>query len=41
VPEGFVGSSLTAPPPTGAEYYLRLRDDPTAIDTLTLPAGPL
>ncbi len=41
VPEGFVGSSLAVPPPTGAVYYLRLRDDPTAIDTVTLPAGPL
>jgi hypothetical protein len=41
VPEGFVGSSLAVPPPTGAVYYLRLRDDPIAIDTLTLPAGPL
>ena len=41
VPEGFVGSSLQVPPPTGAQYYLRLRDDPTATDTITLPAGPL
>jgi hypothetical protein len=41
VPEGFVGTSLAVPPPTGAVYYLRLRDDPTAVDTVTLPAGPL
>jgi len=41
VPEGFVGSSLQVPPPTGAQYYLRLRDDPTTTDTITLPAGPL
>ena len=41
VPEGFVGTSISVPPPTGAAYYLRLRDDPAAIDTLTLPAGPL
>jgi hypothetical protein len=41
IPEGFVGSSLAVPPPTGAVYYLRLRDDPTAVDTVTLPAGPL
>ena len=41
VPEGFVGTSLTVPPPTGAVYYLRLRDDPSAVDTVTLPAGPL
>jgi hypothetical protein len=41
VPEGFVGTSLAVPPPTGAVYYLRLRDDPTTVDTVTLPAGPL
>jgi hypothetical protein len=41
VPEGFVGSSLAVPPPTGAVYYLRLRDDPTAVNTVTLPTGPL
>jgi len=41
VPEGFVGSSLTIPAPTGANYYLRLRDDPAAANTVTLPAGPL
>jgi hypothetical protein len=41
VPEGFVGTSLTVPAPTGAVYYLRLRDDPSAVNTVTLPAGPL
>ena len=41
VPPGFVGSSLAVPPPTGAVYYLRLRDDPATTDTVTLPAGPL
>jgi hypothetical protein len=41
VPEGFVGTSLSVPPPTGAVYYLRLRDDPATVDTVTLPAGPL
>lgn len=41
VPEGFVGTSLEVPPPTGAAYYLRLRDDPATVDTVTLPAGPL
>jgi hypothetical protein len=40
VPEGFVGPSLTLPPPTGAVYYVRLRDDPTAVDTVILPASP-
>jgi hypothetical protein len=41
VPDGFVGSSLDVPPPAGAVYYLRLRDDPATVDTVTLPAGPL
>jgi hypothetical protein len=41
VPEGFVGTSIAVPPPTGAVYYLRLRDDPANVDTVTLPAGPL
>jgi hypothetical protein len=41
VPEGFVGSSITVPPPTGAVYYLRLRDDPKNVDTVSLPAGPI
>lgn len=41
VPDGFVGSSLQVPAPTGARYYLRLRDDPATIDSITLPAGPL
>jgi hypothetical protein len=40
VPEGFVGSSLALPPPTGAVYYLRLRDDPAATDTVILRASP-
>jgi hypothetical protein len=41
VPDGFVGPSLQVPPPTGAQYYLRLRDDPATTDKITLPAGPL
>lgn len=41
VPAGFVGSSIAVPPPTGAVYYLRLRDDPTVTNTVTLPTGPL
>jgi hypothetical protein len=40
VPEGFDGSSLALPPPTGEVYYLRLRDDPAAVDTVILPASP-
>ena len=41
VPEGFVGLSIAVPPPTGAVYYVRLRDDPATVDSVTLPAGPL
>jgi hypothetical protein len=41
VPDGFVGASLAVPPPTGAQYYLRLRDDPAQVQRVTLPAGPL
>jgi hypothetical protein len=41
VPAGFVGASIAVPPPTGAMYYLRLRDDPAHVDTILLPAGPL
>jgi hypothetical protein len=41
VPEGFVGASLQVPAPTGAAYYIRLRDDPSAVDAVSLPAGPL
>jgi hypothetical protein len=41
IPEGYVGATIEVPPPTGDAYYLRLRDDPAAIDTVTLPSGPL
>src|SRR6185437_2545852 len=41
VPEGYVGATIEVPPPTGAVYYLRLRDDPATIDTVALPSGPL
>ena len=41
VPEGFVGPSIAVPPPTGAVYYIRLRDDPKNVDVVALPAGPL
>ena len=50
VPDGFVASTLSIPRPTGlpatlpathpvnATLYLRLRDDPSTINTITLPA---
>lgn len=40
VPEGFVGTTLTLPRPAKTGFYLRLRDDPTAANTVTLPILP-
>jgi len=40
VPEGFVGTTLTLPRPARAGFFLRLRDDPTATNTVTLPILP-
>jgi hypothetical protein len=42
VPEGFIGDTLTLPRPTNPKtgFYLRLRDDPSAINSVTLPILP-
>ena len=49
VPEGFVDSTLTiphpevaakTPPSTPVTFYIRLRDDPTVADVVTLPIEP-
>ncbi|WP_433983335.1 hypothetical protein RBB78_18430 [Tunturiibacter empetritectus] len=40
VPEGFVGTTLTLPHPAKTGFFLRLRDDPTAANTVTLPILP-
>ena len=37
VPEGFVQDALAIPPPKGKMLYIKLRDDPTTIDTVALP----
>ena len=37
VPEGFVNDALAVPPPKAKTLYLRLRDDPTTVDTAVLP----
>lgn len=37
VPEGFVEDALAIPPPKGKLLYIKLRDDPATIDTVTLP----
>lgn len=38
VPEGFVGSTLMVATPTSGPLYLKLRDDPASIATITLQA---
>jgi hypothetical protein len=40
VPEGFVGTALTLPRPAKTGFFLRLRDDPAATNTVTLPILP-
>jgi hypothetical protein len=40
VPEGFIGNTLTLPRPPKTGFYLRLRDDPTATNSVTLPILP-
>ncbi len=42
VPEGFVGDTLTLPHPANPKtgFYLRLRDDPSATNSVTLPILP-
>jgi hypothetical protein len=40
VPEGFVGTTLTLPHPAKTGFFLKLRDDPTAVNTVTLPILP-
>ena len=37
VPEGFIGTSLSLPRPSRSGFYLRLRDDPVAANTVTVP----
>ncbi len=40
VPEGFIGNTLTLPRPPKTGFYLKLRDDPTAANPVTLPILP-
>jgi hypothetical protein len=37
VPDGFVEASLAIPAPKGKTLYLKLRDDPSIVDTAVLP----
>ncbi len=40
VPMGFAGSSMQVPRPNGTTLYLKLRDDPAAVDLVSLPVLP-
>jgi hypothetical protein len=40
VPIGFADNSLNVPRPNGTLLYIKLRDDPTTVNTLTLPVLP-
>ena len=37
VPDGFAGNSLQVPHPVGGSLYVKLRDDPAAVNTIVLP----
>lgn len=39
VPEGFIGTTLSLPRPGKNGFYLKLRDDPTAANTVTIPVS--
>jgi len=41
VPQEFTGTQLTVPHPANGMLYLKLRDDPATVQTLTLPVSPL
>jgi hypothetical protein len=37
IPEGFVDTTLSIPHPSGGNFFLKLRDDPTAVHVANLP----
>jgi hypothetical protein len=41
VPADFTGAQLTVPHPANGTLYLKLRDDPNTVQTLTLPVTPV
>jgi hypothetical protein len=41
VPDGFPGSELSVPHPEGSGLYIKLRDDPTVVNLITLQPQPL
>ena len=40
VPRGFIESNLSVPRPDNGPLYLKLRDDPSAVDTTAIPIVP-
>ena len=40
VPAGYIDTTLAVPRPNGTLLYIKLRDDPTTIDTVALPVLP-
>jgi hypothetical protein len=40
VPVGFVDLTLSVPRPNGTLLYIKLRDDPSTVNTLILPVLP-
>ena len=41
VPPDFTGTQLIVPHPTGGVLYVKLRDDPATVQTLSLPVTPI
>jgi hypothetical protein len=41
VPPDFTGTQLSVPHPSNGVLYLKLRDDPATVQTLTLPVLPM
>jgi len=41
VPLGFAGNSMKVPRPNGTTLYLKLRDDPSTVDLVSLPVLPM
>ncbi len=41
VPDGYTGNALTVPHPAAYTVFLKLRDDPTTVDSAIFPAPPI
>ena len=41
MPPEFTGTQLSVPHPSSGELFLKLRDDPETVQTLTMPVLPL